>query len=812
MKTHSLKTIITTITTAACTTAFAQEKATVKGTVGDNNGKPLYAATIALLQASDSTLTATAIADEQGHYELPGAKPGSYLLSFTTVGFETAFSAPFGLDAGQTYDAGAVQLAPANRQLQGLTVKASRPVMQVKPDKTVFNVASSISSTGNNGIELLQKMPGILVDDKGNISLKGKKGVRIYVDGRMMQLSGEDLAAYLKSINSNDVEALEIITAPGAKYDASGNAGVVNIRLRKNSSLGTNGSISAGFIQGYTPKGNGALNINHRGRKLNVFANAGFNTGLNEMDIHAPRIQRGNTYDQRLTIISDTRNYNAKAGADYFIDSRQTIGIIATGNISHDDWFSSSRTDMYEEQSTVYTKTLVALNNTPRKRTSFNTNLNYRYTDSAGRELNVDVDYGTFRGRANAYLPNYYERFGDPISQVITTNNMPTDIDIYTARADAALPFAKGRLGLGVKAAYVTTRNSTDFYNVIDGYSELARDRSFGFEYTENVNAAYVSYQRGFGERWSLQAGLRAEQTNSRGVLTRRDGVMQGDNDIERSYLDFFPNAVVTYTADKKNVLNLSYTRRIDRPVYQDLNPFELKIDELTYLKGNSFLLPQYTNTVELAHTWNNRLTTSLGYSHVSHFASEITDTLGNTTFAQQRNIATQQIFSVNISAPFEPTRFWKTFVSAWGNYQTFKGGTLTNALNVNAYCYGASMQNNFTIGKGYSAELTGWFSGPGLYGPVFRTKSMGALDLGIQKTVLAGNGSIRLGVTDILRTGAIWRATNDYNGLLLNIRAVSETRTFRVSFNYNFGNHGVKASRQRETGLESERSRIKTK
>lgn len=811
MKTHIRKPIITVLIAAACTPAAAQEKATVKGYLGDDKGQPLYAATAALLRDNDSALAATTIVDEQGHYEIPGVIPGRYLLSFTTVGFETAYSAPFELEAGRTHDAGAVRLSPATRELQGLTVKASRPVMQVKPDKTVFNVSSSLSSTGSNGIELLQKMPGIQVDDKGNIALKGKKGVRIYVDGRMMQLSGEDLAAYLKSINSNDVEAIEIISAPGARYDASGNAGVVNIKLRKNSSLGMNGSIGAGFIQGYTPKGNGAANINYRNKRVNVFANAGFNTGLNEMRIHAPRVQKGNTYDQRLTIISDTRNYNVKAGVDYFIDNRQTIGMIATGNISHDDWYSSSRTDIFEEQSTLYTKTLVALNNTPRKRTSFNANLNYRYADSVGRELNVDVDYGTFRGRANAYQPNYYERHGDPMSQVITINDMPTDIDIYTARADAALPLAKGKLGIGAKVSYVTTRNSSDLYNVVDGLKQPANDRSFGFDYKENVNAAYISYQRGFGDQWSLQAGLRAEQTNSEGLLARRDGIVQADNNVKRSYLDFFPNATVTFTADPKSIFNLSYTRRIDRPVYQDLNPFELKLDELTYLKGNSFLLPQYTNTVELSHTWNNRLTTSLGYSHVSHFSSEITDTLGNTTFAQQKNIATQEILSLSISAPFELTRYWKAFVSAWGNRQNFQGGTHNAVIDVQVYCYGAAMQNNFTIGKGYSAELTGWFNGPGLYGPVFRTKPMGSLDLGVQKLVFGGNGSIRMGVTDILRTGSIWRARNDFNGLLLNVRAVSETRTFRVSFNYNFGNNSVKASRQRETGLESEKNRIKT-
>lgn len=694
------------------------------------------------------------------------------------------------------------------RQLQEHTVKASKPVIQVKAGRIIFNVASSISGTGSNGIELLQKLPGIQIDEKGKIALKGKMGVRIYVDGRMTQLSGEDLAAYLKSINSNDVEAIEIISAPGAKYDASGNAGVVNIKLRKNTSLGTNGSVSAGFIQGITPKGNGAANVNYRNVDMNAFANVSVNAGQTKMDIHSPRVQKGNTYDQHLMLISDTRSYNAKAGIDYFISPLKTMGIIVTGGINHDDWLSNSQTEMYEGNPAAYTKTLIALNNTPRKRTNFNTNFNYRYADTTGREVNADVDYGSFNGRANAYQPNYYQRFGSPVSEVITSNNMPTDINIYTARLDIALPTGKSKLQFGLKTAYVTTRNQSSLYNLVNGSMEHARDRSFGFNYRENVNALYFSYHRPLGEKWLLQAGIRAEQTNSRGILTRADGMIQPDNDIKRSYFDLFPNTMVSYTPNDNNVVNLSYNRRIDRPIYQDLNPFELKVDELTYLKGNSFLLPQYTHVIELAYVMNKWLSTSIGYTHVTNFSAEITDTLGNTTFNQQKNAAKQRMMSLSISAALEPASFWKFSGNAWGNYQDFQGGK----IDVQAWCYGVSVQNNFTMGKGFSAEVTGWFNGPGLYGPVFRMKTMGALDLGIQKLVLAGNGSIRLGVSDVLGTGRFWRATNDFNGLLLNIHSVSETRTLRLSFSYNFGSGSVAAARQRETSLEAERNRIKAR
>lgn len=814
MKQQLTKTVILTVLTLLCTAANARQKTIVKGVIHDNQGLALPAATISLLHSSDSSFVKAAIADEQGHFEILSPAAGRYLLSVTAIGFETLFSASFDVQSGQNFQLPAIQLQPAAKQLQGYTVtatKTSKSVLQVKHDKIVLNVATSISASGSNGMELLQKMPGIQVDDKGNIAMKGKRGVKIYVDGRMTLLASEDLAAYLRSINSNDVDAIEIISAPGARYDASGNAGVINIKLRKNNSRGMNGSVTAGLVQGITPKGNAAANINYRNTKWILFSNASFNTGKTRMDVEAPRTLKGSFYDQRLTAITDTRNYNLKAGADYFINSKQTIGFIATGNINQDDWFSNSRTDFNDPETGIPT-TLQAINSTPRKRTSFNTNLNYRFADSSGRELNIDADYGRFRGRATSYLPNYYSSKGQPLSHVISLNNTPTDIDIYTIKTDVVLPLTKGNLGFGAKLSYVTTQNTLGFFDATGDHHVTLNDRSFHFSYKENVNAAYVSYQHSINEKWSVQAGLRAEQTNTKGLLKRFDGVVQPDNDVKRSYLDFFPNAVVTYVADKKNSFNLSFTRRIDRPVYQDLNPFELKIDELTYLKGNSFLRPQYTNTVGLSHTWNNIITTSLEYSRVKDFTAEITDTLGNVTFGQQRNIARQEIVSLSISTPFQVNRNWRTFISAWGNMQQFTGQSGKNVVDLQVYSFGANIQNTFTLGNDYSAEVTGWLNGPGLYGATFRTRTMGSLDLGAQKLVMNGKGTLRIGVNDVLNTGGLWRARSDFGGLLLNIRAAMENRMAKVTFTYRFGNNNVKGSRERETGLESEKNRIKTK
>lgn len=812
MKQQLLKLAILPLLAVLSVGALAQQQAVVRGTVQDQKGNGLAAVSIALLHSKDSSLVKAAVSGEKGEYEIEVSGTGNFLLSYSAVGFETRYSKTFHLAAGQTFDAPAASLQNQTKELAGVTITASKPLVQVKPDRTIFNVQNSINATGSTALEILQKTPGVQIDDKDNISMKGKKGVRIYIDGRMSQLTSEDLATYLKSINSNDIEAIEIISNPGSKYDASGNAGVINIRLKKNSNKGANGSITAGFIQGITPKGNAAANFNFRNKKVNVFANAGVNIGKYEYTPGGVRIQKDTQYVQNLTLTQGNTNYNIKAGADYFINDRQTIGIITTAGIANVDWNSSSRADIYYHPTGEYVKTLVALNDAPRKRTNFNTNLNYRYADTNGVEINIDADYGFFRGRTVSTQPNFYtDKEGKLLSEIITRNSTPTDINIYSGKVDFVFPAGKGKVGFGGKFTYVETDNTSDFFVNANNGSVKANDRSFDFLYTELVSAAYVTYQRQLHEKLSLNAGVRVEHTNSESKLNRHDGIVQPDNNVTRDYVDFFPNAALTYNLDKKNTFSLSYSRRIDRPVYQDLNPFELKIDELTYIKGNSFLRPQYTDNIELSHTWNNTIITSVGYSYVKDYATQTTDTLNNSTFLTSRNLASQKLFNASVSAPFTIQSWWRGFATVWANYQVFDGEISNSKVDEKATAYGAALQQSFTIGKGYSAEVSSWFNGPSRFGPTWKVKAMGGVDVGIQKQVLNNNGTVKISATDIFHTANAFRAYNDFGGLLADIRVGTESQTVRVSFTYRLGNNILKASRQRQTGLDSESKRIKS-
>ncbi|MES2646788.1 MAG: TonB-dependent receptor [Bacteroidota bacterium] len=793
--------------------SFAKETtATIRGSVQDEKGKTITAATVTLHKLTDSLLVKTDVTNADGSFELTAVPVGKYFLAISAVGNTEYKSNELEVAAGQLLKLPVVSLQASINELSGVVVKAKKPMIEVRADKTVFNVEQSINATGSNALELLQKSPGVQVDNNENISMKGKTGVKIYVDGKMMQLDTKDLADYLKSINSNDIEAIEMISNPSAKYDASGNAGIVNIRLKKNKKYGTNGSVNVGLVQGVTPKGNGSINMNYRDKKINVFGNAGVSQGQNENLLNLYRVQNDTLFDQNSLNISERKSANIKAGLDYFINSRSTIGIMANTNVSDNSHTSASKTRISYDPTSTYVKTLKAFNTIPGSRTNANFNINYRYADTSGREINFDGDYGLFRGVGRSYQPNtYYNAGGQVINSFIYRNYTPTDINIYTAKADIQQKAFKGVFGYGAKFSYVNTKNAFNFYNEISKEPVLDVSKSNKFDYTENVNAAYVNYQRQLNTKFSLQAGLRAEQTNSEGKLTRTDGQQQEDDNVERNYLDFFPSAAFTFNVNKKHTLNLTYSRRVDRPTYQDLNPFENKLDELTYEKGNAFLRPQYTNTVELTHTFMGMINTTVGYSHVKDFATQITDTANkNATFVQQQNLSTQQQYSASIGAPLPIAKWWNGYANLWYNYQQFEGKIGKTQLNRGYSLYGAYMQNTFTIGKkGTSAELSGFFNGPNVWAGTWRTKAQGGLDIGLQQTILKKKGSLKLSVTDVFKTMP-WSANSDFGGLKIRASGAWESRTLRLSFNYRFGNNDVKQSRQRKTGLESESGRIK--
>ena len=330
----------------------------------------------------------------------------------------------------------------------------------MKADKTILNVEGTINAVGQDALELLRKSPGVMVDKDDNISLAGKNGVQVFIDGKPSPLSGADLSNYLKSMQSSQIEAIELITNPSAKYEAAGNAGIINIKLKKNKTFGTNGSVNGGYAIGTFPKYNGGFALNHRNKSVNIFGNYNYNRGDNLSRFNSTSERFDTLFEQKNRIVFQNNSHGFKGGLDYFMGAKSTIGAVVSGNVASNDVRSSGPMVFTYIPTGQVDRVLDAQSNNDIKRDNLNTNLNYRYAVTGGTELNIDADYGFFKIRSIQDQPNFYrEPDGTPISQVIYNMIAPTDIDLYSVKADYEQNFKGGRLGIGAKVGFVNTDN-----------------------------------------------------------------------------------------------------------------------------------------------------------------------------------------------------------------------------------------------------------------------------------------------------------------------------------------------------------------
>lgn len=796
--------------------AVAANAQQISGTVKDQSGRGVDKTTVSLLRAKDSSVTKLSVTDNEGRYSFAQIEAGSYLVSVSHVGFLPYISQPFAFDGTKDVAVPAASLVKNEGTLGGVTVVSKKPVVEVKADKTILNVEGTINAVGNDALELLRKAPGVMVDKDDNLTMAGKNGVQVFIDGKPSPLQGADLANFLKSLQSSQVESIELITNPSAKYEAAGNAGIINIRLKKNKTFGTNGSVNAGYNIGTFAKYNAGFALNHRNSKVNIFGNYNFNHGLNTSSMKMYREQADSIFNQSNRVKALNDGHNFKAGLDYFLNAKSTVGAIVNGNIGSTDFRSSGPTFISYLPTKELDRLMRAESHNDMKRTNLNFNLNYRYAMTGGSELNVDADYGIFNLRSNQFQPNYYfdETGTTELYRNVYRMIAPTNIDLYSVKVDYEKNFLKGRLGLGGKVGFVNTDNDFRRYDVFGSSEVLNNDLSNRFEYKENINAVYANYNRGF-KGFMVQLGLRVENTDSKGYSTGKqwnanEGVYKDyDSSIHRNYTDLFPSAAITFNKNPMSQFGFTYSRRIDRPAYQDLNPFEFRLNDYAYMKGNTQLRPQYTNSVGFTHTYKYRLTTALNYSHVKDIFTQLPDTIDNSkAFMTKKNLASQDIVSLNVSYPFQYK--WYTFFANVNAYYSmykadFGGGD--RKVNQDVFAMTYYMQNSFNLGKSWTAEVSGFYSSPSIWQGIFRSKAMYGIDGGLQKALFKGKGNLKLAVSDIFRTMR-WAGESNFTGTYGRASGRWESRQFKINFSYRFGNTQVKAARQRKTGLDDESKR----
>ncbi|WP_219011296.1 TonB-dependent receptor domain-containing protein [Aquimarina litoralis] len=774
---------------------------TLNGKVVDPGNNPIPYANV-ILNDTNQELVKAGITDDEGNFSLAVKQDNTYQLVISSLGF-TTYTKEI-TTRGVNYFIDTIILQESAEALEEVKVTARKPIVAVEPDKTVFNVSETITSSGNNSLDLLRKAPGVRVDNNDNIIVEGKNGVLIYIDDRQSFLQGDDLTAFLQSLQADEIESIEIITQPSSRYDAAGNAGIINIRLKSEKGLGTVGSFSNTLTYGDFLRNNAQIGITTKTKKWNFTANYSNFTGTSTSFIDLYRVQGDNIFDATSDSENEVTNHNIRGSADYIINSKNTLGGSVSLSLRDAESTTNSRTPIIQRATREIDSILLAPNSNENESLNLNTNFNYRYKDTLGRSFMADLNYGRYeRDRFNNQPNIYITPDGTVLNENITAQDTPIDIDIYVGKVDYEQKLGKGTLSLGSKLSFVKTDNTFDFFTVTNGVSILDESRSNNFVYDEMVTAGYVNYNFAIN-KWKIQAGLRMENTHSKGDLTSTD---QNENKVvERDYTDWFPSGGITYQASQNHSLALIYSRRIQRPNYQDLNPFEYQLDELSFRRGNPFLQPQYTDNIKLSHTYKYTLTTSLSYSYINDFFAQVTEAEGNNrNFINTRNVANQEIYNLSVSYPRRINDWWNIYVSAYLYYSNYKA-TDPSFIPVDQTTYGGYAQSTFKLGKGFTFEVSGWYSSPSIWGGTYDIESLGSLNIGLQKKW--DNWTVKIAGNDILYT-IPWKGTTQFGDLFIDGRGGSDSRTVQLYVSHSFGNKDVKAKKRRKSAIEDEQNRI---
>lgn len=698
-------------------------------------------------------------------------------------------------------------------QLKQVVVSSKKPLYEVKIDKTVVNVDASPSNVGTNVIEVLEKAPGVNVDKDGNISLKGKNAVLVMIDGRPSYLTPADLYNYLKSLPSTAIDQIELMTNPPAKYDASGNAGVINIKTKKNKTMGFNGTYNASIGQGVYNRHSNSLNLNYRKNKLNIFSNMSYSNwgGFNNLKILRKYKDDNNIvkaiFDQSAFAKNkEDNNINVKIGFDYSISNKTNIGAILSGFVNPESSFNDNISLLKNVENKIdsIVNSKNSITNTW-KNISTNFYLQHKF-DSLGKELSIDIDASTFNSNSNSLLINSILNADNSFrSKEELLGKFPIDIQIVSIKSDYTYPLKnKGKVELGAKSSYVETTNEANFFNILPLGQTIDYNKTNSFNYKENINAAYLNYSKEI-KKWGFQLGLRAENTNSNGY--QKGNAQRTDSSFTRSYTNLFPTSYITYTANEKNQYTINFGRRIDRPSYQDLNPFVFYLDNFTYNKGNPFLQPQISNNVELAYTYNQFITTTLNYSVTNKIFQESMIQDGYATIVQTNNIGIKTNYGISTNIQYEAKKIFSSNIYLAYTHDNYKGEVAGDKLDLSADMYLISLNNQFKFNKGWSAELSGWYRTKGVEGQLL-INPLSQVNMALQKQVLKNKGTFKFGVRDIF-------LTNFPSGIIrfskteANFSNRRDSRIFSLSFTYRFGK-SFKAVSKKVTGAEDEKSRIK--
>ena len=779
----------------------------ITGSVLNEENKPLEFVSVTI-HAIDSTLIAGDITNAAGEFHIALNDMNASYIQFHMIGF-MKYSMKLDLNlSDKEIQLNPITLLEATETLDEVTIVEKRPFIERHLDKLIVNVKNSIVDAGSNAFEVLEKAPGIFIDQEGGLSLNGQGGVRVMIDGKPARMSGPDLASFLQSMPTDAVDKLEIISNPSAKYDAEGTSGIINIVRNREAGLGTNGSYNISYGRGMHHRFNTGIQLNHRTKKSNIFGN--YNLGYNERLNHLLTYRRfssngqlTNIFDQDATLIIGTKSHTSTVGYDYYVNKKTTVGFLVAGHIRNFNPKGDGISNILDANQT-FTGGFSSTNRSTDTwgNYSINGNIVHQFNDK-GKSIKFDLDYARFQNETEQlFTTQFFNESNIPTGKEYLRGDISGHLKLYTAKIDISLPAGNiGSFDTGLKSSLVKNDNDLKYFDQLNGEDILDINQSNHFLYDEQIHAGYITWNKIFG-KWNIQVGLRGEQTIADGIQ------LTSDTAFHRNYFQLFPSVFINYNASEDHLFNISIGRRINRPSYRQLNPFRGFVDITTARDGNPFLQPESTINTELGYTYKQRYTATLTYARTTDNMINVLlqDDVEKLTIVTFVNIGVYNYIGLSFSGSFNPIKNLTSRIDGSAFYNEYIGVVSSVDLNEKGSSFYISNNNSYQFGNGWSGELNLTYRPRFTYG-ISVMEPMTRLDAGVQKVLFQGKGRLRFNIRDIF-----WRAyPRGYTGFA-NIdeefESIRDTRTASLSFSYRFGDQKISPARRRQTGAEEEKRR----
>lgn len=777
--------------------AFSQQFS-LKGKILNQSDQPVEFVFASLLK--EGSLIVQGTTDSLGYFAVKVNK-GSYRLVLDQFGTEFLSK---DITVDKDTDMGIIKINESV-QLDGMTITAKKKLIEQKVDRLVYNVENAVTATGGTALDALKSTPTVRVQNE-SVSIVGKGQVMVMVDDRLQRMSQEDLAVFLKSIPADNIKSIEVITTPPAKYDAEGNSGLINIKLKKAKANSWNANIGTSYTQRtYASESvQGLFTYNHNKLSLETSINKGKEklSTTSESKI----FYTNGLWKENLANRSESDLLSIGLGADYKLSSKWTTGIKYLGSFT-DKTLSNNplitRYDDVNKTADSYIASNVNAGNKPHM-----SSLNWYHSfklDSLNKSITIDIDYFNYRKKDfRTFSGNEMdsERNSIPNTFFSATSNNLNKIKNYSGKIDVSLPYEWANLSFGGKAYYANTDNNLVVFDNETGTPVLNTNQSNKFNYKEYNQALYFSANKKLSDKWEVQLGLRMEATQTKGYSENLD------QENKTNYAKLFPTAYVTYVPNDNNSFSVNYSRRIRRPDFDYLNPFVIRSSPYYYSEGNPYLKPSFIDNMEFSYIKNQKWVSSVYFSQVSNFGQElsIVDQATNVTRNTPLNYANTYQIGLSSHYNFSKREWWNSFTGFNVNYQKVKSKSefFKSIDGYNGYIYSnneflLNKQKTVLIGMNYSVQL------PGRY-QIFTISTLNILDFSVKFLAFDKNLSITLAGEDLLNAQKplITYYSNDIKN---SIKSYGDTRAFRISLSYKFGNKSI-ASKQRDFGNEDERER----